>query len=286
MNLKFYKGLISRIPGSGRSVDKDDTVQEEFQKVGIIKFYCPELISGSYDENLQPGVTEGVEIEPIEYPLGALPKFPIVGDGYGVFYMPLPEQELNMVNLHSIVSDELLGKLFGQTEFYWESVGYYDEEINTIPPEFKVNYPYRWGFKSPTGHLIIFDNKTGEFIFRKLSDRVGNNGGDNFELTMNDDETKITQMGLSLSFSKSGLNLEFKGNKIECTPDGTKLTYEGNEISMGKLETKVSAKQNLILEGLNWTQFLLSYASHTHSTAVGPSTPPVPPFVPSTFMWK
>ena len=87
----------------------------------------------------------------IEYPIPIEVRFPLAGpSGEGFFWVPqvgsLVELEIDKANEHA------LPKL----------VGYLYNTEDDIAEEFKINYPYRMGFRSRSGHIWLWDTLAGQ----------------------------------------------------------------------------------------------------------------------------
>jgi len=85
-----------------------------------------------------------------EYPDPAEPSFPLAGgNGEGFFWVPQPgdliEIEINMAE--DFPTPRILR-------------GVYNDD-DDIAGEFKTNYPFRMGFRSRQGHILLFDTTPG-----------------------------------------------------------------------------------------------------------------------------
>lgn len=96
-----------------------------------------------------------------EYPLPALPCFPFASDkGAGFFVVPKVGDE---IEVEIDVEDVSL------PEPRWTCMIY--SEAADIDPIFKTNYPFRMGWKSNSGHYLLFDDKEGQemlALFHKI----------------------------------------------------------------------------------------------------------------------
>lgn len=106
-----------------------------------------------------------------EYPLPAKPCFPFASSiGGGMFFVPKVGDEIEVViavddpkNPHNTNDVEL-------PEPRWICMIYSD--VAEIFSEFQVNYPFRMGWVSNSGHQLIFDDAEGKELVR-LAHTVG-----------------------------------------------------------------------------------------------------------------
>lgn len=112
-----------------------------------------------------PGLFDG------EYPLPAEPCFPFASaNGAGFFVVPKVDDEIEIevaVDDPNNPDDTTDAEL---PEPRWRCMVY--SKAADIAEEFKVNYPFRMGWKSNSGHFLLFDDKEG-FELVKLFHKVG-----------------------------------------------------------------------------------------------------------------
>lgn len=102
---------------------------------GEVMVKCETLLS---DERVLP--------EPVP------PSFPLAGPTGGVFYTPEIGSTVELTVIAGTESVET-------PEIRYIAALY--SEVNDIPDEFKVNYPRRWGIKTPGGQVMYFDFTPG-----------------------------------------------------------------------------------------------------------------------------
>jgi hypothetical protein len=214
---------------------------------------------------------------------------------WGWFVVPDPGE---IVEIEAVMSDDQ-DEIFGQSSIEnmelrwsgrrsWTNDSVEDGEPRPINKEFEINYGKRRGFATPTGHIILFDDTKGS---------------EQISITWIQDDKKQ-----SILFNEKGsieianandskINLDSENGKVEIEDEnGNKITMEDGLIT-------VDAQNDLVVNGENTNIetskiYLLAGASesvvlgdtfkrdvfdiHTHSTAFGPSGPPVPVMLPTT----
>lgn len=96
-----------------------------------------------------------------EYPEPAEPSFPLAGaKGEGFFWVP---QVGDQIEVEINAEDENANPKYTRMLYSSE-----DE----IAPEFKENYPFRMGWKTRAGHILLFDNKA-EMEMVKFAHKIG-----------------------------------------------------------------------------------------------------------------
>lgn len=106
-----------------------------------------------------------------EYPLPAYPCFPFASSlGAGFFLVPKIGDEIEVLILVDDPSQPYDTTDLELAEPRYRCMIYSD--ANDIAEEFKVNYPFRMGWKSNSGHLFMFDDFEGEQLV-KLAHTVG-----------------------------------------------------------------------------------------------------------------
>ena len=100
-----------------------------------------------------------------EYPEPALPCFPFASsNGAGMFWVPKVDDEIEVLIL---VDDEDSPHDSSDIEIpepRYLCMIYND--INEVDEEFLFNYPNRMGWKTNSGHIILFDDGEGVELFR------------------------------------------------------------------------------------------------------------------------
>lgn len=92
-----------------------------------------------------------------EYPEPAQPSFPLAGqNGEGLFWVPSVgdqiEIEIDKANEHTV--PRYTRMLYSNRD--------------EVAEEFRENYPFRMGWKTRAGHLLLFDNEMDSLLFRLL----------------------------------------------------------------------------------------------------------------------
>lgn len=107
-----------------------------------------------------------------EYPLPAFPCFPFASapNGAGFFFVPKVGDEIEVevfVDDPNNPDDTTDAEL---PEPRWVCMIYSDAA--DIAEEFKVNYPFRMGWKTNSGHILLFDDKEGKELV-KMAHKIG-----------------------------------------------------------------------------------------------------------------
>jgi len=173
-------------------------------------------------------------------------------------------------------------------------VGVFWQQESDTPSEAALDEPTTRLLKTPSGHVLQFDDKDGEEQFR-LAHPAGSemiidaNGSISLEdassakVTLDAESNKIVVQdsnGNVLTMDSSGTVIEdSNGNKIEMaaagvTVKGTQIVIDGSQVHVG------GTGGEPLIKG---TTFLSMFNSHTHNcTAPGaPSGPPLPPLTPA-----
>lgn len=96
-----------------------------------------------------------------EYPEPAEPSFPLAGGkGEGFFWVP---QVGDQIEIEIDSADEHANPKYVRMLYSSE---------DDIPEEFKTNYPYRMGWRTRVGHVLVFDNKEDALLV-KLMHKIG-----------------------------------------------------------------------------------------------------------------
>jgi hypothetical protein len=95
----------------------------------------------------------------MEYPKWAEPAFPFVSKNSAVFFF-VPDVEMPV----EIEFDP-------EEEIPRYRAGVITNE-NPLDDKFKKNYPHRRGINTPSGHILIFDDKDGDWLEEIVRDKV------------------------------------------------------------------------------------------------------------------
>ena len=91
-----------------------------------------------------------------EYPEWVDPCFPFAGSNCGFFALP-PVGTAVECEVHRGKGPDVS---IDTPRIRWRGALY--NRVDQIPTEFKKNYPYRMGLKSPGGHILILDDTEGK----------------------------------------------------------------------------------------------------------------------------
>jgi hypothetical protein len=166
-----------------------------------------------------------------------------------------------------------------------------------VPVEAAISPPTTRLLKTPSGHLLQFDDKSGEerfFLHHPAGteleiDKDGNvlltdAGGSKVTLDAAGGTLKIEDSnGNKMTMEASGTTVEdANGNKIEMA--GAGITVTGQKVVVKGTQVMLAGEGGEpIIKGQS---FLTLFATHVHPTAVGPSGPPVPQGEMSTLSTK
>ena len=217
----------------------------------------------------------------------ALPCLPFGGlPDQGLFMIPEVDAqvwvEFEEGNLHAPI----------WTGVFWQQTG-------DVPSEASLDEPTTRILKTPSGHILQFDDESGKEKIRLYHPKeselsIDENGtvilkdGNGEVITLNASDGKVTvedANGNSVVLDASGTQVkDSNGNEITMsasgiTLKGTKILVQGSQVALG------ADGGELLIKG---TTFLSWLATHTHNcTAPGsPSGPPVPPPNPSLLTTK
>lgn len=178
-------------------------------------------------------------------------------------------------------------------------VGVFWQQTSDTPEEAALDEPTTRIIRTPSGHVLQFDDQSGEEQFRlahpagteltinpqgtvEFTDAAG------AKLTLDSESGKVIledSNGNSLTMSASGTVIQdSNGHKVEMTASGitikgTTITFEGQQVNLGGQGGEPLLKAQT---------FMGLYASHTHvcSVAGSPSGPPLPPLTPAAMTMK
>lgn len=167
----------------------------------------------------------------MEYPKWAEPVFPFVSKNSAVFFF-VPDVEMPV-----------------EIEFDPdEGIPRYRAGVitnaNPLDDRLKKNYPHRRGIKTSSGHILIFDDKDGDWLEEIVRDKV----------------VRILRDWL----------VEVAG-KVEVKT--SKIIIDSPHIELGKGATEKLVLGNSFMQFLN-TLIASQLQIHTHPTPSGPSGPP------------
>lgn len=256
------------------------------------------IVTRNTDDNLGTRLRGGVFFEAPsilegEYPLPAYPIFQFASkNGAGFFFVPQVDDEIEV----EILVDD--GFSFDSSDIEvpeprWRCELYSEEQ--DIAREFKKNYTKRMGWKSLTGHILLFDDFSGSELIL-LEHKFGsqlkflNNGNISLKarkVTKRDAEDEDNDT-VAVEFSEILFDFENKllkifdhhGNIILLTETGIKLTEKdggelnlsGGKVALGKGAELLDIVSRLLDEVTATEDGILAL---TVPTAVGPSGTPI-----------
>ncbi len=166
-----------------------------------------------------------------------------------------------------------------------------------VPAEAALQEPTTRLLKTPSGHILQFDDEDGkerlslhhqsgsEISFdEKGSITVTDANGAVLTLDAENNELTVTDTnGNTLKMSSSGTSIvDANGNKIDMAASG--ITLEGQQIVIKGSQVMLGGTGGEpVIKGQS---FLTLFATHVHPTGVGPSGPPVPQGEMSTLSTK
>ena len=169
-----------------------------------------------------------------EYPLPALPCFPFASaKGAGFFVVPKVGDEIEVeIDIDDVTVPEPR----------WRCMIYSDAA--DIDPIFKTNYPWRMGWKTNSGHYLMFDDREGEEML-KLFHKLGtylevNKEGSWLEHIVKDKIINIVK----------NLSVTVGGNETENVTGDSVKTVTGlfTVNAQGKITLNTQAAMDLLAE--------------------------------------
>lgn len=176
------------------------------------------------------------------------------------------------------------------TGTFWQASGDPPAEGDKSPPTTRL-------LKTPSGHILQFDDESGKEKFRLvhpagteltvdekgtviLADAKGN------RLTLDADAGQVLvedANGNTITLSSSGTTIEdANGNKVEMAASG--VTVKGQQVVVeGQTVMLAGQGGEPIIKGQS---FLTLFATHVHPSAMGPTGPPIPQGEMSTLSMK
>ena len=161
-------------------------------------------------------------------------------------------------------------------------VGVFWQQTSDTPEEAALDEPTTRMIRTPSGHVLQFDDKSGEEQFR-LAHPAGT------ELTINPQGTvELTDAaGAKLTLdaeSHQAILQDSNGNQVEMAAAG--ITLKGTKIVLDGIQVHAGGEGGEPL--VKGQTFMGMYNAHTHvCTAPGsPSGPPLPPLTPAALTIK
>lgn len=197
--------------------------------------------------------------EVVEYGDWIEPSFPVLlsSDGEnvtgGFFAIPGPGTTVEIELAVSSDFDEAPNQtLLTNSDPRWRASLF--QLGDDIPDEFKTNYPNRFGFKSATGHLFLFDDSEGDLGKVMIAARPNALGQQSFMSFENDGSIQIiTNNGMMffMNADKGEITLlDSQQNMIALKADGTTIMAKGGHtIDMNAAGINVLAAGALHLQG-------------------------------------
>jgi hypothetical protein len=173
----------------------------------------------------------------------------------------------------------------------------------TVPPEADGPYPEARVVHTPAGHVIELNDENGKeklLVRHKLDSFVSidekgsvlaaNQKGsylylnaDQAEVSVTSEQGHMVTLGAKgvVALHKGGSRVEIADGKVKITGT-TSVQVVAQELSLaaGSISLGGGAAASVILGDA----FLAAFATHVHPTAMGPSGPPTPTFVPKPFL--
>ena len=236
-----------------------------------------------------------------EFPLPALPCFQYASsEGAGIFFVPQVDDEIEVI----IQGDD---GTFDTSDVElpeprWRCMIYSDAA--DIADEFKTNYTKRMGWKTNSGHLLLFDDTEGQELLR-LAHKIGNKmewdaqGNEIKEIVKNLTETvggmiDRTITGDLMETLQANVTRQIMGDLAEQISGMAEImasgfTVDSADIKLGSAGASEPAVLGNALQSL-WNSMQSSFASHQHVGNLGaPTSPPtaaLPPFTPGELAQK
>lgn len=166
------------------------------------------------------------------------------------------------------------------TGSFWQQNGDIPTEAAQSPPTTRV-------LKTPSGHVLQFDDADGAEQFRlhhpeNAEMTIDENGtvaltnASGSTLTLDASANRVVledANGNTLTMDSTGTVVEDKnGNRMEMAPAG--ITVQGQQIVVQGTQVKLGGQGGEPL--IKGQSFLTLFATHIHPTGVGPSGPPIP----------
>jgi len=165
---------------------------------------------------------------------------------------------------------------------FWQTSGDAPSEAGAVsPPTTRV-------LKTPSGHLLQFDDASGNEQFR-LHHPAGSEMTIDAQGTMLLTDANGAKVTLDVANSQLVVQ-DATGNTLTMSSSGTTVQdSNGNKIEMAASGVKVTASASVTVEGatvmlggqggepvIKGSTFLTLFATHMHPSAMGPTGPPIP----------
>lgn len=182
------------------------------------------------------------------------------------------------------------------------------ENPRPVPNDFKTNYGKRRGFVTPAGHIFLFDDTNGaekinishysqkdqKHSFISIDEDgsivLSNKNGSLIYLNAAQAQIAIIdEHGNSYTTDEDGIRLIDKNsNIVEMKSGDVTILSQGNVTAMGNNFNAKTATYTLgdgAAQSTVLGEALLAWINtHTHSTGMGPSGPPIVPAIPADFL--
>lgn len=245
-----------------------------------------------------------------EFPLPAIPCYQYASaEGAGLFFVPQVDDEIEvLIQTDDGTFDTSDVEL---PEPRWRCMIY--SEAADIAEEFKTNYTKRMGWKTNSGHILLFDDTEGEELLR-LAHKVGNKlewdfkGNEIKEVVKDVTETiggmvERTITGNLMETLKADVTRDVMGKVTESIMGdlsksingmaefvaGGGFVVDSSDIKLGSSGASEPAVLGNALQSL-WNSMQSAFASHQHVGNLGaPTSPPtaaMPPFTPGELATK
>lgn len=215
----------------------------------------------------------------------ALPCLPFGGlADQGLFLVPEPDAQVWIEFEEGDVSRPIW------TGTFWQ-------QSSDVPAEAALSPPTTRLLKTPSGHLMQFDDKSGDERFflqhpagaeleidKNGSITLTDAGGSTVTLDANGGKVSVEDSnGNTLTMDSSGVTVEdANGNKVEMTATG--VTVSGQKVVIKGSQVMLAGEGGEpIIKGQS---FLTLFATHVHPSAMGPTGPPIPQGEMSTLSMK
>lgn len=175
-----------------------------------------------------------------ELPEDIYPIFDLAGDGWGMFFVPLSG---STVRLEVVPGRDSVS--FADVRY--RAMVY--SAIEDIPPELKINYPFRWGIKTPKGHLIFFDNLDGS-AFLKIPTIMTIDAGEAIYVQLtNGNKIRIESDNITMEH-KNGNIIKIEDDNITLEGEGAKIELKGSgDIYLNEGSDKNARKGDHVMTG-------------------------------------
>lgn len=230
---------------------------------------------------------------------------------WGFFLVPDVGEIVQIVAVTCGEQDEIFGQAsIGELDPKWYGQRFYQKDDDPskgrrkVPDDFtSKNYGKRRGFKTPAGHLLIFDDTAGAeevtlscssgkdptrkqaFVSMdaKGSIVLSNTKGSTIYMNANEGQLSIIDQhgntyasdtnGLKL-ISKHGYFIEMKDGAVQIVAGGNVVVQANNASIKAATVDVVDGADSFMIRG---TEFSTWASTHTHPDAMGGTGPPVQP---------